>query len=155
MISKVELIDFPAFQLSGITIRTTNQNGQSQKDIGGLWQRFMADGILQKIEGRISDDTYCVYTDYETDHTGFYTTLIGCKVDTVDHIAEGFTGLTIPSGKYQVYTLAGKFPEKVHLAWQEIWDSDANRAYTADFDLYSANAKSFAETEVKIYLAAK
>ena len=149
----MELTSRPELLLAGITARTTNQNGQSQKDIGGLWQRFMAEGVMQQVEGRLSDDIYCVYTDYESDYMGYYTTLIGCKVSSFDNLPEYLTPLTIPAAKYQVYTLSGKFPDKVHHAWQEIWRSDVNRAYTADFDLYHANAKSFEETEVEIYLA--
>ena len=153
MIAKTEIFNRQEFYLTGISVRTTNQNGQSQKDIGELWSRFIKDGLLQQINDRVSDDIYCLYTDYETDHTGFYTTILGCKVNSSGSVAEGFTGITIPAGKYQVYSLSGKFPENVHAAWQEIWASNIERKYTADFDLYSANAKSFAETEVKIYLA--
>jgi predicted transcriptional regulator YdeE len=155
MIAKTQTIEQPEFYLVGITVRTTNQNGQSQKDIGGLWGRIMRDNLLVKVEAKVSDDTYCVYTDYETDYTGAYTTLIGCKVNSLDNIPEGFTGLTIPAGKYQVYDLEGKFPEKVHKAWVEIWNSGVERAYTSDYDLYKAGAKSFEETEVKIFLAVK
>jgi len=155
VIDKIEIIEQPEFRLAGVSVRTTNQNGQSQKDIGALWARVMSDNLLQKIGDKASHDTYCVYTDYETDHTGFYIALIGCKINSLANITEGFTGITMPAGKYQVYTLSGKFPENVHEAWLEIWNSDVERKYTADFDLYSANAKSFEETEVKIYLAIK
>ena len=153
MIIKTDIIEQPAFYLSGISVRTTNQNGQSQKDIGGLWARIMKDNLLEKIEGKVSGDTYCVYTDYETDHTGFYTVLIGYKVNSLGSIPDGFAQIVIPADKYQAYTLAGKFPENVHAAWREIWNSKVKRKYTADFDLYSAGAKSFDETEVKIYIA--
>jgi len=153
MIVKTEIIEQPEFNLTGIAIRTTNQNGQSAQDIGGLWGRIMRDSLLDKIEEKISGDTYCVHTDYESDYTGAYTAIIGCKVNLLADIPEGFTTITIAAGKYQVYTLAGKFPENVHEAWVEIWNSNVNRKYTADFDLYGANAKSFEETEVKIYLA--
>jgi len=155
MIEKIEIIEQPAFYLAGISVRTTNQNGQSQKDIGALWARIMKDNLLQKINDKVSEDTYFVYTDYETDHTGFYIALIGCKINSLANITEGFTGIIIPAGNYQVYSLSGKFPENVHEAWQEIWDSDVERQYTVDYDLYNANAKSFEDTEVKIYLAVK
>ncbi|HEY2582125.1 MAG TPA: GyrI-like domain-containing protein [Mucilaginibacter sp.] len=153
MITRIETSQQPEFYLVGISVRTANQNGQSQKDIGDLWTQFMNEGLLQQISHRVSDDIYCVYTDYETNYTGPYTTILGCRVNTLNHIPGGFTGITIPMGKYQVYFLDGKFPENVHLAWLEIWNSDVSRAYTVDFDLYSTNAKSFEETEVKIYLS--
>jgi len=155
MIDKIKTIEKSGFYLAGITVRTTNQNGQSTKDTGGLWTKFMNEGILQQINGRVNDDIYCVYTDYESDYTGSYTTLLGCKVISIDDQPDFIECLNVPAGKYQGYSLSGKFPENVHQAWNEIWNSDVDRAYTVDFDLYSANAKSFEETEVKIYLAVK
>ncbi len=155
MITKIETIEMPAFDVAGVTVRTTNQNGQSAKDIGELWTRFMTENLVTKINDKVSADIYCFYTDYESDHTGYYTTLLGCKVNSLAHLGDGLSGISIPAGKYQVYSLGGKFPENIHAAWQEIWAGDADRVYTADFDLYSAGAKSFEETEVNIYLAVK
>lgn len=155
MIAKTEITEINEFAIAGISVRTTNQNGQSQKDIGGLWTRFTNENLLQQIHSRASDDIYCVYTDYETDHTGFYTAILGCKVHSITQIPYGFVGITIVPGKFQVYFLEGKFPQNVGEAWKHIWDNAIDRKYTADFDLYNANAKSFEETEVKIYLSVK
>ena len=153
MIVGTEVIEQKAFSLIGISVRTINQNGQSKKDMMALWERFMTDNLVQQIVDRVSDDIYCVYTDYKDDYLDYYTAVLGCRVNSLGHIPEGFTAISIPAGKYQVYSLGGKFPENVRLAWQEIWDANVARKYTADFDLYSAGAKSFDETEVKIYLA--
>jgi len=155
MISKIELSEQKGFYVTGISLRTTNQNGQSQIDIVNLWTKFMQENLLQQIETRVSDDIYCVYTDYETDHTGFYTAILGCKVNSSGNVFEGFVSIIIQPGNYQVYYLEGEFPANVGEAWAQIWNSTVDRKYTADFDLYSANAKSFEETEVKIYLALK
>jgi predicted transcriptional regulator YdeE len=153
MITKIELTNLNGFYVTGITIRTTNQNNQSQKDIGDLWARFMADDVMSQITARLSDDIYSVYTDYETDHTGFYTAILGCKIVAPDHIPEGFTTVFIPADNYHAYYLEGKFPDNVGEAWQQIWQNASDRKYTADFDLYSFNAESFDETEARIYLA--
>ncbi len=153
MITKIETIELPAFTVVGITVRTINKNGQSKKDMTALWNRFMGDNIVQQISGRISDDIYCFYTDYESDHLGYYTALLGCKVNEKAPAPVGFRGITIPAGKYCVYSLAGDPLHAVLDAWQEIWAGDAERAYT--FDLYKVNAQDFADTEVKIYLSLK
>ena len=155
MILNIETTQLPGFDAVGIMVRTTNQNGQSAKDIGALWTRFMTGNLGAQINDKASPDIYCFYTDYESDHTGYYTALLGCKVNSPAQVGEGLSAMSVPAGKYKVYSLGGKFPENVHLAWQEIWAGDVNRAYSIDFDLYSGNAKSFEETEVKIYLAVK
>jgi predicted transcriptional regulator YdeE len=155
MIAKTEISNQNQFYLVGVSVRTTNQNGQSQKDIGGLWTRFTTESLRQQITGKVADDMYCVYTDYESDHTGTYTAVLGCKVSSLDGIPDGFTGITVPAYKYHVYYLEGEFPANIGAAWQQIWTSDIDRIYTADYDFYKANPNSFEETEARIYLAVK
>jgi len=153
MITKTEITNLPEFNVAGLTVRTINQNGQSKIDMMSLWTKFMSENMVHQIDNRASDDIYCVYTDYETDHTGYYTALLGCRVNSKPAKQEGLTMITILPAKYEVYSLAGEFPKNVRDAWEEIWNGDAARKFTADFDLYTANARSFEETEVKIYLA--
>jgi predicted transcriptional regulator YdeE len=155
MIVKTEILSQSQFYLTGISVRTTNANGQSQIDIGSLWTRFTTGNLIEQITNKLSADIYCVYTDYETDHTGPYTAVLGCKVSSLAGVPNGFTGITIPTEKYQVYYLEGQFPANIGAAWQQIWASDINRKYTADYDLYKADPKSFEETEARIYLAIK
>ena len=148
-----EHINNPGFFVTGIAVKTTNQNGQSEKDIGSLWTRFMSENLAQQIEEKLSDDIYCVYTDYESDHTGEYTAVLGCKVPDANDIPGGFFTALIPAGDYHVYNPQGKFPECVANTWREIWETPIDRKYTADYDLYKAGASSFEETEVEVYLA--
>ena len=152
MIVKTELIEQPAFFVAGISVRTIN-NGQAGKDIKALWDRFFGDDIYGKIENKVSYDIYNVYTDYETDHTGYYTAILGCKVSTLEGLKEGFTGIIIPADNYKVHSLDGKCPHNVLDAWAEIWNSGVNRKYTVDYDIYIPNPKSFEDSEVKIYLS--
>lgn len=154
MIAKIEITNLSDFNVVGIAVRTTNQNGQSQRDISALWTKFMDDDVMNQIANRLSDDIYSVYTDYETDHTGFYTAVLGCRVIALDYVPEGFTTVHIAAGSYNAYHLEGSFPDNVGEAWQEIWQNAHGRKYTADFDLYNTDdAESFQETKAKIYLA--
>jgi len=154
MIEKIELNDLDAFCVAGISVRTTNQNGQAQTDINLLWQKFMSEDVMSKIADRCSDEIYCLYTNYESDYTGPYTALLGCKVKSLGQVPESLETVAIPKGYYQVYSLSGEFPDNVGRAWQQIWKSANSRAYTVDFDLYNAEAaESFKETEARIYLA--
>ena len=152
MIAKIEKSHQNQFFLIGISVRTTNQNAQSAQDIGGLWTRFTTENLGQQIPGKLSDDTYCVYTDYESDYTGAYTAVLGCRVASLDNIPEGFTGIIVPDGDYKVYYLEGQFPANIGAAWQHIWASDIDRKYASDYDWYKSGAKSFEEKEARIYL---
>jgi predicted transcriptional regulator YdeE len=147
---KTEIIEQESFYIVGISVRTSNQNGRSKSDIDELWFKFMDDNLIKQIPDRVSDDVYCVYTDYETDHTGEYTAVLGCKVNALTNTNNNFTTVSISAGKYQVYSLKSKLSEVISAAWQQIWKSDINRKYTADFDLYSSGAN---ENGMKISLA--
>ncbi|WP_259066894.1 GyrI-like domain-containing protein [Mucilaginibacter sp. X4EP1] len=53
MIAKIEITNLSGFNVVGIAIRTTNQNGQSQRDIGALWTKFMDDDVMSQIANRL------------------------------------------------------------------------------------------------------
>ena len=148
-------IQLVAFKIIGISIRTTNENGQSMTDMGKLWNRFYADSILPTIPNRINDDIYSVYTDYQSDYTGQYTAIIGCKVNSLDNIPRGLTGKQIQGGKYLKYVAKGKMPDAVVGRWKEIWnkDKELNRKYTADFEVYGLKSQNPDNAEVDIYIA--
>jgi predicted transcriptional regulator YdeE len=146
-----EQVDSPGIFVTGIAIRTTNMDGKSQVDIGNLWSKFMNENIAGQIEAKISDDIYCVYTDYENDHTGWYTAVLGCQIARPEDSEGMFTAL-IPKGSYRVYKPIGTFPDCVAKAWREIWQDCSPRSYIADYDLYKASAESFVDTKTEIYV---
>lgn len=148
-----ETLPLLSFHLLGIAVRTTNNGGKSQQDIGALWQRFYKEGIRARIPNKESNAIYCVYTDYAQDAAGAYTTLLGCKVSTLQPLPEGFTGLVIPKATYHVYTAAGPLPDSVLATWRHIWQTPLNRAYTADFDVYVASEHDANAPTVKTYLS--
>jgi predicted transcriptional regulator YdeE len=133
-----------AFNIIGIAVQTTNENGQSGKDIPALWDHFISEGIVEKIPNKVNNTVYCVYTAYESDFTKPYTTVLGCKVSSLDTIPEGMKGIVIPAGEYLKRTTKA---DKVFEEWTKIWNSDLPRAYTADYEVYGE--------EVDIFLAVK
>jgi predicted transcriptional regulator YdeE len=144
------------FSIIGIAVRTTNENGQSGKDIPALWQKFMAQGMLEKIPCKIDDTLYCIYTDYESDYTKPYTTILGCKVANADTIPDGMMAKTFAGGEYTRYTAKGNLMQGIVFnEWVKIWDSHITRAYTADFEVYGKKAQDPANAEVDIFIAIK
>lgn len=152
MLVKTEKIAMDEFYIAGIFVRTIN-NGQSREDMMALWDKFQNEHVYWQLENKISDDIYCVYTDYESDYTGYYTAILGCKIKLPESLPDGFRTVLIPSGEYCVYHLAGKCPANVLNAWDQIWKSDIKRKYTADYDRYTPDTKNFEDSNVKIYLS--
>jgi predicted transcriptional regulator YdeE len=144
------------FSIIGIAVHTTNQNGQSGKDIPALWDKFMAEGILEKIPNKIDNTVYCIYTDYESDYTKPYTTILGCRVANADNVPEGMVGKNFDGGNYTKYTAIGNLMQGVVFnEWTKIWNSTIERAYTADFEVYGPKAQNPADAEVDIFIAIK
>lgn len=142
------------FNVIGISVRTTNENGQSAQDIPALWNKFMTEGIQQKIPGKISEEIICIYTDYEKDHTKPYTTILGCKVESLDFVPENMAGKTIESADYEKIIAKGNLTEGiVYNKWLEIWNSDLDRIFTADFEVYGEKVQNPKNAEVDIYIA--
>ncbi|MCV2485573.1 GyrI-like domain-containing protein [Flavobacterium sp. SH_e] len=142
------------FNVIGISIRTTNENGQSGKDIPELWNQFLAEEISTKIPNKISNDIYCIYTDYEKDHTRPYTTILGCAVVNLNEIPNGMIGKTIDGNHYEKFIAKGNLAEGIVFnEWLKIWKSDLNRTFTADFEVYGEKAQNPNDAEVEIYIA--
>jgi predicted transcriptional regulator YdeE len=136
------------FTIIGLTVRTTNQDGQSQHDISNLYSNFFSNHIADKIPGKISSDLICAYTEYESDMNGPYTVLLGYKVSDTENIPEGLHSIIVPAMNYQVYTSPDARPETVVQTWIQIWQSDIPRAYQTDFDVYLQDGR--VETYVSI-----
>ena len=143
-----------AIKVIGISVRTTNENGQAAQDIPALWQKFMSEGTLDKIPNKVNGTIYSIYTDYESDHTKPYTTILGCEVSSLDTISEGMVSTTIEGGNYAISTAKGNLEHGVvYQEWEKIWNTELNRKYTTDFEVYGEKAQDMANAEVDIFVA--
>lgn len=148
-------IQLNPFKIIGISVRTTNKKGKSMNDIGQLWNRFYSENILSKIPEKESDDIYSIYTEYKSDYTEDYTTIIGCKVKSLDSIPDGMIGKEFSGGEYIKHIVSGKMPEAVVNEWKKIWDKDKilKRKYTADYEFYGKKSQDPNNPEVEIFIA--
>ncbi|WES99425.1 GyrI-like domain-containing protein [Chryseobacterium arthrosphaerae] len=142
------------FKVIGIAVRTTNENNQAAKDIPALWEKFISEDILNAIPGKIDNAVYSIYTDYEKDHTKPYTTVLGCKVENLDHIPEGMVGKSFEGGNYIRFTPKGNLAEGLVInEWNKIWNMDLGRIFTADFEIYGEKAQNPSDAEIDILIA--
>lgn len=145
------------FNIIGISVRTTNENGQAGTDIPQLWNTFFTQNILDQIPNKIDNTIYSIYTDYEKDYTKPYTTILGCRVNSLDSIPEGLTAKSFDAENYKVYTAKGKLSDGiVYNEWAKIWNSDLDRrTYIADFEVYGEKAQDPDNAEVAIFVGIK
>lgn len=150
----------PEFTLIGITARTNNaaELGGNGKIVPCL-RRYFGDQLFERIPARKKPSTtFCVYTRYESDHTGDYTYFIGEEVTSTHDVPEGMEALIIPAQRYVKFTNGpGPMPEVVQEPWFKIWqmnddDFGSKRRYIADFEVYDERAANPLRTVVDIYV---
>ncbi len=137
----------------GLPIVTSNKDGQFQKEVPPLWEKFFREKIADKINNRKNQNLLAVYTDYQGDYTKPFTYLIACEVTDLNEIPPGLVGKEIAPASFALFTAEGQFPESVAKTWQTIWNSKVKRAYTTDFEVYSADFNPQATPKIKIYIA--
>lgn len=153
---KMQTIKIEPFNIIGISIRTTNENGQANKDIAELWQRFMSENTLSKIPNKADSEIYSLYIDYESDHTKPYTAILGCKVENLDDIPNGMLGKSFHGGKYVKTTVKGDLMKGLIVNhWSKIFEMNLNRNYIADFEIFGKKAQNPSDAEVDFYVGVK
>lgn len=142
------------FEVIGISTRTSNENNQTAQDIGQLWAKFMSEDISEKIPNKLGDDILSIYTNYESDHTKPYDTILGCKVSSLDTIPDGMVGQSFEGGTFAQFLSKGDATKgAVYNTWTEIWNTNLDRLYTADFEVYGVRAQNPSDAEVNIFVA--
>lgn len=157
MSSEPKLVACEALEVAGIAIRTNNasERDPATARIPGLWKRFFGENIAGQIpNGKPGAAPLGVYTDYESDHTGPYSLIAGLETSAPEPVPHGMRRLTIPAGRYLVFTAAGPMPQALIAGWMHIWsyfstDTRYRRAYTADFERYAGPER------VEIHIAVK
>jgi predicted transcriptional regulator YdeE len=143
------------FKLTGLKLnrKTTNENGQSSIDCGNLWQRFENENYVERIQGKLSDEIYAVYYDYEGDHTKPFSYFIGCKVKMDTQNSPDLDSLIIPAGTYSKIIAKGAMPGCIANAWKNIWSSITDRAYQFDLEIYDERSKDWSNAEIEIFVS--
>jgi predicted transcriptional regulator YdeE len=147
------IIKKPSQMFVGITCRTSNESHRAPKDIPALWHRFYNEKIASLIPNKASDEIVSLYFDYEKDHTGPYTCLVGCPVTSLENIPASLVAKKLQESLFALYSVKGEFPKVLIAAWQEIWQSDLKRSYSGDYELYGDNFFKGKPPEASIFIA--
>lgn len=152
----------PAITLTGVQVRTTNEvEAGPDRKLPQLWETYFQSQMTSLIPTMHSHLIYALYTDYESDASGAYTTLIGHQVNAANSPGEDkFYQVQVPASKYLVFTTEkGPVYEVVAQAWANIWayfrESEEVRAYTGDYELYDARNLDDSQAQIQIFIAIK
>jgi AraC family transcriptional regulator len=108
-----------AFNVIGLAGRFTPPTASR---IPELWTRFVA--RIDQIPHRQGAGTYgvCSEADPATGDEGGFTYVAAVEVERIDAVPEGMIALTVPGGRYAVFTHAGHI-SRLHDTVQRIWGS--------------------------------
>lgn len=148
-----EIVTLDEKNVVGISMMTTNENGESMKDIGALWQRFITEGILNNIQDKTTGKALGLYTDYEDDATAPYRFMCCAEVSTDICGDKHLEARLIPQGKYAKFTIKGDLVKSVGAAWQKIWSMSLDRAYSCNFELYHHDSDDMNNQTIDLYIS--
>ncbi len=137
----------------GLSVRTNNQaelNPTTAK-LATLWLSFYQN-IFSKLPA--GSAAYGIYHNYESDAHGAFDVTASCARDKDITSAESLNlkVVTIPAGKYLLFSELGAMPIAVITAWQKAWahfndpNCEHTRLYDVDFEHYVS------QTQVDVYI---
>jgi predicted transcriptional regulator YdeE len=155
-----KVVHLDEFSIVGIEMRTSGENEMSGDGvIGGMWQKFYQEHILDKIPNKADQSVYAVYTAFARGRMGEYSVIIGAKVKDKSQVPAGMVLKTIPAGQYAVLTSEkGPGSTVIPTAWQKVAaleDKDllgGKRAYKADFEVYDEHATDPQNLQADLYV---
>ncbi|MEO9654458.1 effector binding domain-containing protein [Marinomonas sp.] len=127
-------------QLSGILKRIENKPAlQNQSDtIEALHYSFIDSVNVDYSQGA---RLYGVYHHYQNGLQGDYSVFVGTDTHYIEE-RQPLSKMTIPEGKYLVFSGHGEMPNVVMDVWHSIWryfeqpDCKYDRAFDVDFEYY-------------------
>ena len=145
------------FKLIGLNLghKTTNENNRSNKDCGNLWEKFENEKVFDLIPNKLGNEIYAVYFNYEKDETKPFSYFIGCHVDENTETPKNLKSLEVPSQHYVKVTAKGVMTGCITEAWKKIWNSEIQRKFGFDLEVYDERSLDWNDAEIDIYVSTK
>ncbi len=132
---KAGLDKIDGFSVVGISTIIAGSDTASE-DINALWEDFFKRSIGQDVTERVDDVIYAVYSDYEGDHTKPYRLTLGYKVKEAVALKDHLYQVDVQTADYAMMGAAGEQPKALIETWTAVWQSDLDRRFETDFEVY-------------------
>ncbi len=143
-----EVREHSGFIAVGIHVRTSNalESRPDTARIPQLWQRYFQETVGTMIpHKKPTSPPMGLYTNFESDHSGEYTLVIGHEVERAEGtLPDGMQMVEVRPTKYLVFLVKGNPPASVKLTWEEIGkffdgNKEFQRTCATDFEIYQAD----------------
>lgn len=128
------------FTVLGFAVRTDDDGSASA--IPGLWNRFYGEQLLETVPGRVDGDILAVYTNLENagrSRDGWFTFLIGARVEPSTPVPDGMTLVTVPSSMRAIFDAPDGDQTRILEAWRQAWAFDDERkTFLCEYEQYGS-----------------
>ncbi|MBS9523247.1 effector binding domain-containing protein [Litoribacter ruber] len=151
---KLKIVNIKSFPVIGLATKCVSHDVDSDffENCDEIWKKFVTGGYSEAIPNKVNDNIIAAYFNFEGDSTKPFEFLVGCQVTHVDEIPEGMQTFEMDHGPYLKVRSHEKIPECHSAAWKEIWESDIDRKYSTDFEVYSSEIQDWRNAEMDIYI---
>lgn len=143
--------------VEGLRNRTSMRDNRNFQDIPVFWGEFFGRDIPAKIAHPSKPGTAMgVYSNWDFDEN--FELTIGLPVDAAHgECAADLVRVTIPAGKFAVFTIPGSTPYDLVAGWKYIYgtwmpNTQTERAYGIDFDLFDERFTGNPDSLSEIYI---
>ncbi|MBC3796339.1 GyrI-like domain-containing protein [Acetobacterium tundrae] len=147
-----EVVELKEKKVVGLTARTSNQDENMTKTIGGLWQKFYGEGVYGSIPDKNNDCSIGLYSNYNDGASDAYDVTVCCEVSEIKELPTDLDAKTIDAGKYAKFVVRGHAQNAVADFWTKLWGMDLNRKFGCDFEEYQAGG-DMENSEIHVYIS--
>jgi AraC family transcriptional regulator len=113
----------PVFKLIGYELKTSNEDGQNNKEIPAFWAHYLEQKKYERIPNAVHRDSPVelgVCLDFDPDARTF-SYIIGMEAEHFDNVPEDLVCREIPQASYAVFTTPKVKPEDFTASIQSTW----------------------------------
>ncbi len=123
IVMEPKIVTLPATLLAGYTIRSTNTEGNNNKEIPAFWQAYLSDGRMEALHDQPFVKSHAEYgACFPCDAaSGTFEYMIGVEAKEGAAIPEGFCARTMPAATYAVFTTPPTVRTQFTTAIQGTW----------------------------------
>ena len=135
-------------KVTGLKIRTSNHNAE---EIWKLWERFYAEWHKDKLWLN-EKNIYAVYHNYELDQNGDFDIQYGNYDLLIGWISDisWYDFVNLEKSNYKIFEVNWQTGKEIFATWQEIWNSNLERNFNTDYELYSF--ENIAQTKISVHI---
>jgi len=146
-----DLVQLEGKTVTGIKIRTRNDDPEMPVQIDNLWMTFFKDGTPGRIAGITNHNPLGLYTNYENGVKGFYDLFVCFETDGKSLQPDDLFTREIPAGNYAKFIVSSNISTDIAAFWGNLWGMNLDRKFDSDFEEY-ITAQSGVSEEVHVYI---